>query len=163
MKKYIYIGTVLLSLGLPLSLSLRDIHSKTRKSEGQSSFITSKIGQESMSTPTQSQRPISVSVVQLIANPQAYDGKYVRVIGFVSLAFEGTAVYLHQDDYKFGIFKNALWLDIAKADRRGYMEYDLKYVLVEGTFDAKETGHRGGFSGGIKNIERFQVQNERGV
>lgn len=61
-----------------------------------------------------SQQQIDVSIMQLIANSDAYHGKYVRLIGFVKLEFEGNAIYLHQDDYKFGISKNGLWLDITE-------------------------------------------------
>lgn len=55
----------------------------------------------------QSRQPISVSLVQLIANPKIYHGKFVRVVGFVSVRFEGKAVYLHEDDYRHGIQKMA--------------------------------------------------------
>jgi hypothetical protein len=56
-------------------------------------------------TLAQPQQPVSVSIVQLIANPKAYHAKFVRVVGFVSVRFEGTAVYLHEEDYKRGISK----------------------------------------------------------
>jgi hypothetical protein len=53
-----------------------------------------------------------VSIVQLIANPERYDGKRVQFIGFLRIEFEGTAVYLHREDYEWGIGKNALWINI---------------------------------------------------
>lgn len=106
----------------------------------------------------QPQQPISVSIVQVIANPKAYHGKFVRVIGFVSVRFEGTAVYLHEEDYKRSISKNGLWLDLNDGKpKREDMEFHEKYVLIEGTFDANMKGHRGAYSGAIKNIKRMEI------
>jgi hypothetical protein len=111
-----------------------------------------------MNTNINAQQPDTVSIVSLIANPIGYDGKYIRVIGYVSLEFEGAAVYLNQDDYEYGITKNAIWLDITKSDRNVYKESDQKYALIEGTFDAERYGHMGLFSGTIKSIKRLMVQ-----
>ena len=106
----------------------------------------------------QSRQPTSVSIVQLIANPKAYQGKFVRVIGFVSIRFEGKAVYLHEDDYRHGINKNGLWLNLSGSKSGSeYVEFHEKYVLLEGTFDANMKGHRGAYSGAIKNIKRMQI------
>lgn len=105
----------------------------------------------------QSRRPTPVSIVQLIANPRAYHGKFVRVIGFASVRFEGTAIYLNEDDYRHGIHKNGLWLDLdGGKPRREYLEFHEKYVLIEGTFDANMKGHRGAFSGAIIHIKRIE-------
>ena len=106
----------------------------------------------------QSRQPMSVSLVQLIANPKTYHGKFVRVVGFVSVRFEGKAVYLHEDDYRHGIHKNGLWLDLGGSKSgHEYAEFHEKYVLIEGTFVANMKGHRGAYSGAIKNIKRIQV------
>ena len=100
---------------------------------------------------------LDVSLVQLIANSKDYDGKFVRVIGFVSLEFEGNGIYLHEEDYKHGISKNGLWIDATVDISKRKVEFDKKYVLLEGTFNAKETGHMGLWSGSIQQIKRFQV------
>ena len=107
---------------------------------------------------TQSRNPTPVSIVQLIANPRAYHGKFVRIIGFASVRFEGTAIYLHEEDYKHSISKNALWLDLdGGKSRREYLEFHERYVLVEGTFDANMKGHRSANSGSIRNIKRMEL------
>jgi hypothetical protein len=67
----------------------------------------------------------------------------VQVIGFVSLEFEGNAIYLHQDDYKHRISKNGLCIDVTDDIRKKKADFDQKYVLLVGTFNAKETGHTG--------------------
>jgi hypothetical protein len=101
--------------------------------------------------------PLDVSLVRLIANPEDYDGKIVRVIGFVRLEFEGDAIYLHQDDCRHGIPKNGLWIDVTDEVRKKRKDYDQKYVLLEGTFSAKDRGHFGLWSGSIQKITRCQI------
>jgi hypothetical protein len=107
--------------------------------------------------PLVAAEPLNVSLVRLIANPKDYDGKVVRVIGFMRLEFEGDGIYLHQDDYKHSIYKNGLWIDTSEDMHKRKAELDQKYVLVEGTFNAKMTGHMGLWSGSIQKITRCQV------
>jgi hypothetical protein len=107
--------------------------------------------------PLVAAEPLNVSLVQLIASPKDYDGKIVRVIGFVRLEFEGNAIYLHQEDYKHSISKNGLWIDVTEDMQKRKAELDRKYVLIEGTFDTKRTGHMGMWSGSIQNITRCQA------
>ena len=93
--------------------------------------------------------PLDVSLIQLIARPDDFDGEYVRVLGFYRHEFEGNALYLHREDYEHGLSKNAFWLD-------GKPEYDKRYVLVQGRFNATRLGHLGAFSGTIENLTRIQ-------
>lgn len=111
----------------------------------------------SFAQPSVAVEPVDVSLVQLIANPKGHDGQIVRVIGFVRLEFEGNAIYLHQEDYRHGISKNGLWIDVSDDIRKKSADYDQKYVLIEGTFSARDKGHMGMFSGSIQKISRFQL------
>lgn len=108
--------------------------------------------------PLVAAEPVEVSLVELIANPKDYDGKMVRVIGFVRLEFEGNSIYLHQDDYKHDITKNGLWIDATDDMRKRQARFDQKYVLIEGTFDAKMKGHMGLWSGSIVKITRCEAR-----
>lgn len=103
------------------------------------------------------EQPVTVSLVQLIANPEDYDSKFVRVIGFVRLEFEGDAIYLHRDDYMHGLTQNGLWIDVTDDIRSRRAEFDEKYVLIEGTFNAKEKGHLGLWSGTIEKASRWDI------
>ena len=111
--------------------------------------------------PVAAEEPLNVSMVQLIANPKDYDGKVVALIGFLTLEFEGNAIYLHRDDYTHAICKNGLWIDASADMVKRYAELDHKYVCVVGTFDAKEMGHMGLWSGSIQNVTRCQVWMQR--
>ena len=65
----------------------------------------------------ESQEPIDVSLIQLIANPNEYHGKFVRLIGFCRLEFEGDALFLHREECPCNLsagrldFSNSLILD----------------------------------------------------
>jgi hypothetical protein len=98
-----------------------------------------------------------VSVLRLIANPQPYDGKRVRFIGFLRLEFEGDAIYLHREDYQHQISQNALWInlphDMTKQEQQAV---NMHYVICAGVFQASKHGHMGMFSGEIAEITRLQ-------
>jgi hypothetical protein len=109
------------------------------------------------------QQPLSVSLLQLIATPDAFDGKHVRVIGFVCIEHEGTGVYLHREDSEYGLTRNGLWLTVAETAAKGSREAEVKdrYALIEGRFTAKDKGHRGMWSGAIEDISRMQAWESR--
>ena len=100
--------------------------------------------------------PIDVSLITLIAKPAEFDGKQVRVTGFARVEFEGNAIYLHRDDYLYGITKNGLWLDLEMVSSKLAAGADKRYVLIEGVFSMEEQGHFGMWSGSIKHTTRIQ-------
>jgi len=95
-----------------------------------------------------------VSLVQLIADPEKYDGKQVQVSGFIHLEFEGNGLYLHRDDFKFRIPQNGVWVDMrVGANFKGCQN---SYVSIRGTFVAADHGHLGVWSGAIRDIDSCQ-------
>jgi hypothetical protein len=98
--------------------------------------------------------PQNVSIVQLLATPEKFNGKFVRVIGFLCLEFEGDAVYLHREDFVHGLTQNALWVDVPEKRDEALSQH---YVLLEGTFDATSHGHMDLFGRAIKNITRMTL------
>jgi hypothetical protein len=57
------------------------------------------------------------SLIELIANPTKFDGKRVRIIGFLRLEFEGNAIYLSKSDFEHGVTKNGLWVSIEASNK----------------------------------------------
>jgi hypothetical protein len=49
-----------------------------------------------------------VSLVNLIANPDRFHGRWIRVQGVCNLAFEGNALYLSKEDRRHFVTKNAV-------------------------------------------------------
>jgi hypothetical protein len=101
-------------------------------------------------------------VIQLIANPEKYDNQRVRVIGFLRLEFEGNAIYLHREDFNYGISKNALWIDVPKnMTKEQTAAVNNKYVICTGRFKAGMHGHVGMFSGKLTEITRLESWADR--
>ena len=99
-----------------------------------------------------------VSLLQLIAQPERFDGKPIRFIGFLRIEFEGNAIYLHREDFDHGISRNGVWIDIpTDMTKHQKDEVNLHYVICSGVFRAGDHGHMGMFSGAITNVRRLQL------
>jgi len=99
----------------------------------------------------------AVSVIQLLATPDRYDGLPVVVDGFCSVGFEDDALYLHKDDWMYRVTSNALRIeaDPAIVDDR----YNKKHVTVFGVFSAAPPG--GLYGGRISSIEKIVLLERR--
>ena len=97
------------------------------------------------STPVKD--PQEVSLVQLIANPDRFEGRPVTVIGYFHLGFEHSALYLNKDDYQNDIRPNSLWVDSTRP-----IEINDGYVLATGIFTQTLKGHLGAWPGSICNV-----------
>jgi hypothetical protein len=100
----------------------------------------------------------SVSLINLIATPARFNGRRVRVIGYLHLEFEGDAIYLDQESFDNGVDANAIWVNLpAWATVSKTQPLNDKYVLIQGQFDASDHGHMGQFAGSIDQIERLEL------
>lgn len=109
------------------------------------------------------QYAVDVSMVQLLATPEKYDGKLVRIIGVGNLEFEENYLSLSKEDHEFGA-GNSIWIELGdKAiPYEEAKEYNGKYVVVEGFFDKDDCGHFDMFCGSIKDISRYQLWEKSG-
>jgi hypothetical protein len=99
------------------------------------------------------ENPIDVSIVELIAAPERFRSRRVRLIGYVVLEFEGTAVYLHEEDYTRAIMRNALWLDVSRGGSPPLSQP--AYAIVEARFEPDRHGHMDLFAGALSEISRI--------
>ena len=125
-----------------------------------------------------------VSLIQLISNPDAYDGRMVRVCGCCEYSF-GSILYLSRESADFHITQNAIWfvadsktiaeplnkseykkLEVAKTHNmdngKGWQEplayFDYKVVEMEGIFRSGKTtgtGHGNMFKGELSPVKRI--------
>jgi hypothetical protein len=77
-----------------------------------------------------------VSLVQLVANPDRYDGKLVCVAGFFDPEYEAATLYLHEDDYHNTLVENGIWVDLQSTDGTHIRPLSQKYVWMLGRFRA---------------------------
>lgn len=113
-------------------------------------------------TAVPKQLPPLVSIIQLIANPEKYDGKTITVIGFMTVAFESDMLYLSHEDFQHAILPNALWFERNPQIMADSEKLDMNYVEVVGTFTTSPLGFglaRPG-AGGIKNVSSAVLQSE---
>ena len=101
------------------------------------------------------------SMIALIAHPELYDGKRVRLIGFVNFEFEGNGLYVSREDWRQSIHRNGIWIEAPKGfesdSAPAVRQPNQRYVLVEGTFSAGDHGHLGMWSGALKAVTRLQA------
>jgi len=86
-------------------------------------------------------------MVQILANPDKYDGKRVRFVGYVVVEFECHAIFVDQESYKHGILMNSVGLLHDFGKRR--TKADKKYCLIEGVYKATPVGYRGAHNGSL--------------
>jgi hypothetical protein len=102
--------------------------------------------------------PTDVSLINLIATPEKYQGKIVRVVGYLNLEFEGNAIYIHKEDYEHALLKNAIWIDLSREEEgKNTKTFNKKYVILVGVFDMNDNGHMSLFSGTIGKISRLDI------
>ena len=99
---------------------------------------------------------VDTTVLRLLARPELYDGRAVRVIGYCWLEFEGDALYLHEDDFLHGVMADAIWLSLSREQNGAYRPASGGYAIVEGIFRASSHGHLSAFGGTLENITRLQ-------
>ena len=96
--------------------------------------------------PPVASAPISeVSIQELVAAPDKFNGAHVRVIAPCLIEFEGSALYATEEAQEARAAHQAVWLQLnwpLLSERRAL---NGKYVLVEGQFVS-----------GLRGLESFQ-------
>ncbi|VTR93908.1 Uncharacterized protein OS=Arenimonas oryziterrae DSM 21050 = YC6267 GN=N789_05560 PE=4 SV=1 [Gemmata massiliana] len=104
--------------------------------------------------------PILLSLINLIASPERYDGKQVAVEGFLSLELDGTYLFLHREDWEYGLFQNACWVSIRYGELTLERAKQLhhQYVRLEATFRREAVGHMGvQVNGTLCDVKKYDV------
>jgi len=101
-----------------------------------------------------------VSMFDLIANKDRYDGKLIQVAGFFSLTWEDDALYYSKSDYAHLFTENAVWIDMDEKAEVASKKYDQKYGYVIGVYSAKKCGHLCLYGGSIKFVRFGVMYNE---
>jgi hypothetical protein len=112
--------------------------------------------------PPVASAPVSeVSIQQLVAAPDKFNGALVRVIGPCRIEFEGSALYATEEAQESRAANQAVWLQLnwpLLPDRRAL---NGTYVLVEGRFASGSQGDEGMFQGAIVDVTRLEASSSR--
>jgi hypothetical protein len=110
-------------------------------------------------TKTQGDRIVArvVSLRELIAHPNEYDGKRVSVVGFYHSEFEGNELRSNEkSDYAENV-----WCDtISSFALKGTAFEQDCWARIDGTFLKGPSGHFGMWPGEITGVTRFEIQNQ---
>lgn len=98
-----------------------------------------------------------VSMLQLIATPEKFDGKQVVVTGFLQLGHEADLLYVHQEDQKHGILENAIEVEATEEMGKNKAKLNMKYVRLLGVFKAPDKRKSPFLGGMIANIENCDL------
>lgn len=115
-----------------------------------------------------------VSMIELIARPDDYDGKNVTVSGIINIAYESDFLFLTQEDYRYGVLENSIglgWrcneLDLPAETVYSPEFYDVMgdlsgvHVEIAGTFKKRELPADGfawrGFLKDLKCIRCYEI------
>jgi hypothetical protein len=98
---------------------------------------------------------LPVSIYQLIANPEKYNGKEIYVVGFMHMEFEGDVLYAHREDWAHTLIQNGIAFDVPKSSYSSWIKINNSYVIAQGTFSATERGHLALRAGSLTNITKL--------
>lgn len=103
-----------------------------------------------------------VSLEELIAKPDKYHGKVVRVVAYIMIDFENMTACPSENNTQM---KRCLWLDIVNGPyktEQDYARYQSKLqiwnrfkkqtVAIRATFDKDEKGHFSMWPGGLRKV-----------
>jgi hypothetical protein len=92
-----------------------------------------------------------VSIGQLLARPDLFDGKVVSIVGFIHLEFEGRGLYPSQASYLASLTSESLWVGGFRDGARVHECQDA-YVQIGGRFSARSHGHYGMWGGTLDDV-----------
>jgi hypothetical protein len=104
--------------------------------------------------------PQPVSVIQLIASPEKFDGKLISTEGFIHIGFESDMLYLGYEDYQHALLRNAIWFERNPEIQRDREILDINYVGLTGVFVAKQISFAPFATGGITKISKASLVSE---
>lgn len=113
---------------------------------------------------------VTVSCLRLAAAPEKYDGKYIRVTGYLRVAMEGDEwainLYPLRELLEYNEHIDSIVLERASASKllpdhkSGWLHFDRERVIVEGRFVA---GPEERVCGQLKEIERIDQMKPGGL
>lgn len=92
------------------------------------------------------------SLAAVLSRPEAFEGRMVTLRGYVSLGKDGDALYLSEDDYRWAVTANGVWLHLPRCANRAGEAVQRGYMTVVGNFTAKLHGTADAWVGEVDNV-----------
>ena len=97
----------------------------------------------------------NVSLIQLIATPEKFDGHLVAVCGYMDMGREGDLLYLHQVDSENAVLSNAVWVRRTETMNKSLLNH--RYVIVIGVFKVSYKEQLGSPPNGITDVKEVRI------
>lgn len=101
-------------------------------------------------------------MVELIANPEDYEGERVRVEGFGSIEFEYIGLTLSREDGEYLITKNGVGLDLSSEQFREHQHLNERFLRVEGRFTITPSRSYDLWSARLEDVSRIEPISTKG-
>ena len=100
------------------------------------------------------------SMVAILARPEDFEGRRVRVQGVLHLELEGDQLCLDKDSVRHIVPKNCIWVGLDPRLQKSCKEisqWNGWYALLEGEISAKDHGHMGLFQASVRDVSHILV------
>ena len=110
------------------------------------------------------QRAGDPAIISVIANPKVFDGKMLRLEGYLHCRSEDIAIYPTKEFADNSLTANGLWIGtqqvssdklLLSPDNSEAAKLDGHYVAVEARFVAGTSGHLGAFNGRLEAVREI--------
>jgi hypothetical protein len=103
-------------------------------------------------------KPGSLSLIRLIANPSSFDGRRLRLAGYLGYNGIDTAVglYVSETDGRNAMISESIDLDLDEATAKKFVRH---YVVLDATFHAPKGGGSEFLNGSLNHISNLKAWN----
>jgi hypothetical protein len=102
--------------------------------------------------------PVNSSITKIVDSPWQFHNRKIRVVGVIKIQQKFAIIYDSQEKYKYGLYEGIV-ISINPSILSKQIS-DGEYVVVEGTFDSMNHGHKGLWIGTLYSITRLEKRNE---
>lgn len=100
---------------------------------------------------------VDVCLSKLIDHAQDYQGKGVRVAGYLELRADGDALFLNAEDMKHGRSDRGVFIELDHKLWKQRKTFTGQTVLLEGVFDSKRFGNTGYYAGTLSHVNKIII------
>lgn len=99
-----------------------------------------------------------VSIINLIATPEKYDGKCIIVKGFFINEFENRTLFLDKTSAENYLFENGITLIFDSTINKDKLnKYQNQYIEMEGIFNKAKNNNKNSFTHYISKIYKINL------
>jgi hypothetical protein len=148
MAKWIAAVLAMPALCVAISLLLNGLEMRTQMKGASTALHGGEARQDDYKT---------VPLVRLLATPERYEGRKVRVEGFLSFEFEDTGLFPDKETWSASLRANSLMVDVPAWASPTFMKsVTRRYAGVSGTFFAGKGPEYGYGGGSLMNVQQIE-------